>query len=73
MRVGERPRKMPAFSPKTMRLQEDASRVSTTPFGPVGPGPSKAQVASGVKKSKGQPQTSLNLGIGKGKRGKRND
>jgi len=36
MRVGERPRRMPALSPKKMRLTEDASRESMTPFNPVG-------------------------------------
>lgn len=59
MRVGERPRKMPALSPKRMRITEDASRESSTPFGGGNPKP--------------LPVTSLNLGIGKQKRSKRND
>ena len=91
MRVGEKPRATPALSPRNMRMTEDASRSSSTPFvesgytpntanrlgqaprkGPLGPA-YQAGRAAGVKKSKGQPQTSLNLGIGKQKRNKRND
>ena len=90
MRVGERPRAL-SPTPKNMRMTEDASRTSSTPFvesgytpntanrlgqaprrGPLGPA-YQAGRAAGVKKSKGQPQTSLNLGIGKQKRSKRND
>lgn len=59
MRVGEKQRKMPALSPRRMRLTEDASRESMSPFGG----------GSG----KPLPVTSLNLGIGKQKRSKRND
>lgn len=91
MRVGEKPRNIPAPSPRNMRMTEDASRSSSTPFvesgytpntanrlgqaprkGPLGPA-YQASRAAGVKKSKGQPQTSLNLGIGKQKRNKKND
>jgi len=51
--------KQRALSPKSQRLREDASRESSTPFGGGNPKP--------------LPVTSLNLGIGKQKRGKRND
>lgn len=61
MRVGEKSRTLPALSPKRMRLTEDASRTAGTPFGATG---------QALKPSK---VTSLNLGIGKQKRSKRND
>ena len=89
MRVGERPRNVPAPSPRNMRMTEDASRASSSPFVESGYTPNTANrlgqamgkklgpdprlVAKGVKKSKGQPQTSLNLGIGKRNKSKRND
>lgn len=89
MRVGEKPRTLPAPSPKSMRMTEDVSRASSTPFVESGYTPNTANrlgqvmgkklgpdprlVSKGVKKSKGQPQTSLNLGIGKRNKSKHND
>jgi hypothetical protein len=81
MRVGE---KSKALSPKRLRLQEDASREPSTPFVESGYKPTANRlgqtmgkklgpVTAGIKKSKGMPQTSLNLGIGVQKRSKRND
>lgn len=80
MRVGEKPRTLPAPSPRNMRMTEDASRASSTPFVESGYTPNSANRLGqkitktlGNVKGKSQPQTSLNLGIGKQKRNKRND
>lgn len=86
MRVGEKPRTV-APSPRNMRMTEDASRAPSTPFVESGYTPNAANRlgqritkklgpdlglrAAGIKKSKGQPQTSLNLGIGQQKAKKR--
>ena len=72
MRVGERSR--PALSPKNMRMQEDASRTPSTPFVEPNSKPSANRLGQRTTKAlKPLPVTSLNLGIGKQKRGKRND
>lgn len=72
MRVGERPR--PALSPKNMRVQENASRAPLTPFVESGYKPSANRLGQRITKTlKPLPVTSLNLGIGKQKRTKRND
>lgn len=58
-RVGERQK---ALDPKRMRLREDAARSPFAPF-----------AVAGINKSKGQPTTSLSLGIGQKKKSKKND
>ena len=80
MRVGEKSRPLPALSPKRMKVQEDASRESSTPFVESGYTPNSAnRLGQRITKTlwnvrgKSQPQTSLNLGIGKQKRNKKND
>jgi hypothetical protein len=75
MRVGEKSRPTPALSPKNMRLQEDASRESSTPFGVPGSKPAANRLGQRITKTLKPilPKTSLNIGIGPQKRNKRND
>lgn len=79
MRVGEKPRRLSALSPKSMNTTEDASRTASTPFVESGYKPSANRLGQRITKvlgnvqGKKSPQTGLNLGIGKQKRNKRND
>lgn len=72
MRVGE---KSKVLSPKNMRMQEDASRAPSTPFVESGYKPAVNRLGQRITKKLGPVPgvTSLNLGIGKQKKSKRND